>query len=373
VLLHGPLDARTLYTPPGLQALRSALARRMTAVAGDDLEYRIEALCIFRQVNTLRVAASDITSALPLMKVSDHLSWIAEAILEKVVEICWDHLTARHGRPSCTLGGQICERGFAVIGYGKLGGIELGYGSDLDLVFLHTAGPGETVGGPKPIDNAYFFARLGQRVVHMLTTHTAAGMLYETDMRLRPSGSSGLLVSHIHGFETYQSKEAWTWEHQALIRARPIIGDAVLRDAFSTIRREVLRRRRDPATLKADVRQMRERMRASRLKVREGQIDIKEDVGAMVDIEFLVQYLVLRYAADHPELVRWTDNVRLLQTLAETGIVDEVTAHRLRQAYLIYRAAAHRLDLQKRSTRIEGGRFDHLRNLVKRVWRDTFA
>ncbi|MGA6927208.1 MAG: bifunctional [glutamate--ammonia ligase]-adenylyl-L-tyrosine phosphorylase/[glutamate--ammonia-ligase] adenylyltransferase, partial [Desulfosarcina sp.] len=166
VLLDELLDPRTLYTPPDPAALNSGLARQLAAVPDEDPEYQMEALCIFRQINTLRVAASDITSVLPLMKVSDHLSWIAETILDRVVDISWNYLVARHGRPSCTLDGQACEHGFAVIGYGKLGGFELGYGSDLDLVFLHAADPGETKGGKRPIDNAHFFARLGQRVVH---------------------------------------------------------------------------------------------------------------------------------------------------------------------------------------------------------------
>ena len=371
VVLDELLDPRTLYAPPGPETLREGLARRLASVPDEDPEYQIEALCIFRQINTLRVAASDITSVLPLMKVSDHLTWIAETILEKVVEISWNHLVKKHGRPACTLNSRTCERGFAVIGYGKLGGIELGYGSDLDLVFLHAADPGETAGGKRPIDNAHFFARLGQRVVHMLSTHTAAGALYETDMRLRPNGSSGLLVSHVDGFKSYQMDKAWTWEHQALIRARPITGDTVLRRAFSAVRQQVLCRPRDPATLKAAVREMRERMRESRLSTQPGQIDIKEEVGAMVDVEFLVQYLILQHAASHPEIIRWSDNVRQLQTLAETGIIDRVTAYRLRQAYLIYRSVAHRLNLQERSTVIDGHRFDHLRAMVRRFWQLT--
>lgn len=373
VVLDELLDSRTLYAPPGLDALRNNLARQLATVPGDDPEYQIETLCIFRQINTLRVAASDITNVLPLMKVSDHLSWIAETILDKVVEISWNHLVDKHGRPSCTLKGQTCDRGFAVIGYGKLGGIELGYGSDLDLVFLHAADPGETVGGKRPIDNAHFFSRLGQRVVHMLSTHTAAGALYETDMRLRPNGASGLLVSHVNGFKTYQMHEAWTWEHQALIRARPITGDTVLKDAFSTIRRQVLCLPREPETLKASVREMRERMRESRLSAGPDQFDIKEDIGAMVDIEFLVQHLVLQHAANHPEICRWTDNVRLLQALAETGIVDGVTAYRLRQAYLIFRAVVHRLNLQERSPLVDCHRFEHLRDLVRRFWQQTLS
>ena len=373
IVLDELLDPRTLYAPPGPEALRAAVARQLTTVPNDDPEYQIEALCIFRQINTLRVAASDITNVLPLMKVSDHLSWIAEAIIDKVVEISWNYLVEKHGYPSCTLEGQTCERGFAVIGYGKLGGIELGYGSDLDLVFLHAADPGETVGGKRPIDNTHFFARLGQRVVHILSTHTAAGTLYETDMRLRPNGTSGLLVSHVNGFKAYQMGDAWTWEHQALIRARPITGDAVLKDAFSRIRHQVLCLPRDPQVLKASVREMRERMRENRLVAQPNQFDIKEDVGAIVDIEFLVQYLVLRHAANHPEITRWTDNVRLLQALAETGIVDGVTAYRLRRAYLIFRAVVHRLNLQEHSTLVDGHRFAHLRDLVRRFWRQTLT
>ena len=373
VLLDELLDPRTLYAPPGPEALRAGLARRLATVPDDDPEYQIEALCIFRQIATLRVAASDITNVLPLMKVSDYLSWIAETILDKVVEISWNHLVGKHGRPSCTLEGQTCERGFAVIGYGKLGGIELGYGSDLDLVFLHAADPGETVGGKRPIDNAHFFARLGQRVVHMLSTHTAAGTLYETDMRLRPNGTAGLLVSHVNGFKSYQMDEAWTWEHQALIRARPITGDAVLRDAFSKVRHQVLCLPRESEVLKASVREMRERMRESRLSAQPDRFDVKEDIGAMVDIEFLVQYLVLQHAANHPEITRWTDNVRLLQALAETGVVGGVTAYRLRQAYLIFRAVVHRLNLQERSTLVDCHRFDHLRDLVRRFWQQTLT
>jgi glutamate-ammonia-ligase adenylyltransferase len=373
VLLDELLDPRALYAPPGPDALRQGLSRRLASVPDDDAEYQMEALCIFRQINMLRVAASDITNVLPLMKVSDHLTWIAETILEKVVKISWQDLVAKHGRPACTLDGHTCEQGFAVIGYGKLGGIELGYGSDLDLVFLHAAGPGETIGGKRPIDNSHFFARLGQRVVHMLSAHTAAGALYETDMRLRPNGISGLLVSHVNSFGEYQLEKAWTWEHQALIRARPITGDAVLLDAFSAIRRTVLCLAREKKTLQSSVREMRERMRKHRLSATPDQFDIKEDAGAMVDIEFLVQYLTLQHAAHHPEITRWTDNVRLLQALAEADIIDEVTAYRLRRAYLIFRAVAHRLNLQERSALVDVRRFSHLKALVQRLWQMTLV
>jgi glutamate-ammonia-ligase adenylyltransferase len=373
VLLDELLDPRTLYAPPGPDALRAGLARQLAAVPDDDPEYQIEALCIFRQINTLRVAASDITNVLPLMKVSDHLSWIAETILDKVVEISWNYLVARHGRPSCTLDGQTCGRGFAVIGYGKLGGIELGYGSDLDLVFLHAADPGETVGGRRPIDNTHFFARLGQRVVHMLSTHTTAGTLYETDMRLRPNGASGLLVSHVNGFKRYQMDEAWTWEHQALIRARPIVGDTVLKEAFCAVRRQVLCQHRDPETLKASVREMRERMRESRLSSPIGPV--RYQGGYRRDGGYRIFGPVPGIAArgqpsgGHPLDRQCTP----ASGAGRNRHRRRVTAYRLRQAYLIFRAVAHRLNLQERSSLVDWHRFKHLRDLVVSFWQQTLG
>jgi glutamate-ammonia-ligase adenylyltransferase len=187
-------------------------------------------------------------------------------------------------------------------------------------------------------------------------------------MRLRPNGSSGLLVSHVDSFFDYQMGKAWTWEHQALIRSRPITGDRILQNAFTDVRRQVLCQPRDPELLKTSVREMRKRMRKTRLTAQPDQFDVKEDPGAMVDIEFLVQYLVLRHAATSPEIVRWTDNVRLLQALTEAGVMDDVSAYRLRQAYLIFRAVVHRLDLQEHSTLVPLHRFDHLRDLVQRFW-----
>ena len=179
------------------------------------------------------------------------------------------------------------EEGFAIIGYGKLGGIELGYGSDLDLVFLyHQANPDNP-------QQSVFFVRLGQRIIHMLNTHTPAGVLYEVDMRLRPSGASGLLVSSIEAYEEYQRHDAWTWELQALVRARVIAGDGMIKERFEAIRREVLGRERDPEQLRREVREMRERMRSELSHARTGYFDIKQDKGGIADIEFIVQYGVL--------------------------------------------------------------------------------
>ena len=372
VLLDELLDPRTLYLPPEKIEMRNALRRRLDQVPIDDLEYQIEQLCIFKQINVLRVATADVTGTLPLMRVSDYLSEIAESILSEVVELAWNHLVSKHGTPICRLGNQSCDKGFVVIAYGKLGGLELGYGSDLDLVFLH-AGTGEqTQGKGRGIDSAQFFNRLGQRVIHILTSHTRAGKAYEIDMRLRPSGSSGILVSHIEAFGNYQFEDAWTWEHQALIRARPICGDDILANKFETIRKQVLARPRIQEKLTAEVVDMREKMRKELMKPENGVFDLKQDTGAMVDIEFLVQYLVLLNSHKYAGLLKWTDNVRLIQSLIETGTMDEITAHVLKHAYLIYRAAAHQLSLQEKPAKVSREKFHRLQRRVEEIWQSFF-
>ena len=316
----------------------------------------------------LRVAAADVTGTLPLMRTSDHLTEIAEAVLNQVLELCWNHLVTKHGKPSSSLEGMACSRGFAVIAYGKLGGIELGYGSDLDLVFLHAGDPGET-DGDTPIDNSQFFARLGQRVIHMLTARTSAGYLYEVDMRLRPSGSSGVLVSDVDAFEQYQTEKAWTWEHQALVRSRPIGGDIRICERFEAIRRRVISQIREPDALCREVGEMRERLRREHAGKDPERFDIKQDVGGIVDIEFLVQYLVLSKSHDYPALLQWTDNVRLLQTLIETGFLPDYQAHFLKEAYLTYRAVVHRLNLQEKPAVVSEERFRSLRENVSTIWK----
>ncbi len=368
VLLDELLDPRTLYVLPQKEDLIKEIERRFEIISSQDLEYQIEQLCIFKQVTTLRVAAADVTGGLPLMKVSDHLSYIAEVIIEKVLELSWQHLIQKHGKPDCFLNQKKCEKGFVVIAYGKLGGLELGYSSDLDLVFLHSGASGQTSGDANPVDNSQFYSRLGQRVVHILTSYTRAGMLYETDMRLRPSGGAGLLVSHIEGFREYMLNEAWTWEHQAVVRARPVSGDDALSERFQQIRQEALARPRDKDKLKDEVLTMRERMRKEHLKAEPGVFDLKQDIGGIVDIEFLVQYLVLLKSSGHIELTKWTDNVRILQTLAETKIIDGDTAHFLKEAYLTYRLTAHRLSLQEKAAKVEDSRFIEIRERVKKIW-----
>jgi glutamate-ammonia-ligase adenylyltransferase len=368
VLLDELLDPRTLYMPPEAGQIKNDLNQRLRRAPSDDLEYQIEQLCVFKEINVLRVAAADVSGALPLMRVSDHLSDIAETLLAQVVQMAYEYLYEKHGAPACQLNGKTCEKGFAVIAYGKLGGLELGYGSDLDLVFLHSGTNEKTKDGQQAIDSTQFFNRLGQRVIHILTAHTRAGKLYEIDMRLRPSGGSGVLVSHAEAFRDYQQNSAWTWEHQALIKARPILGDRLLTDHFERTRTDVLSRQRKKTKLQQEVVGMRDRMRKELLKPETGMFDLKQDTGGMVDIEFLVQYLVLLKSYEYPQIQKWTDNVRLIQELITTGAIDEYTAHILKHAYLIYRAAAHQASLQENPAKAPQEKFSHLRTRVEKIW-----
>jgi len=371
LLLDELLDARTLYAPPARAELEAELRQRLLNLDPEDLEAQMEALRHFRQANTLRVAAADVMEAVPLMVVSDHLTDIAEVLLNESLTLAWRHLAARHGRPGCGAH-HACDPGFAIIAYGKLGGIELGYGSDLDIVFLHSdAGQGGATDGERPVDNAVFYARLAQRIIHILTARTPAGILYEVDTRLRPSGASGLMVSGMAAFDLYQRDEAWTWEHQALVRARFVTGDPALAAAFEAVRRAILTRPRECAPLRREVREMRERMRGQLAKGDGSQFDLKQAPGGIADIEFMVQYAVLAWAAEHPALLDFTDNIRLLQRLADAGLLAQTDAALLSDAYRAYRARVHRLTLQEQPALAAADEFMEYRAGVLRIWREV--
>ncbi|MFP4475966.1 MAG: bifunctional [glutamate--ammonia ligase]-adenylyl-L-tyrosine phosphorylase/[glutamate--ammonia-ligase] adenylyltransferase [Desulfatibacillaceae bacterium] len=368
VLMDELVDPRMLYSPPDRDGLRRELASRMGRCPDGDLEVQMEDLRIFKQVNTLRVIAADVSGALPLMKVSDRLTWIAEAVLEQVLDLAWKHVSARFGKPACTLNDTSCDKGFAVIGYGKLGGLELGYGSDLDLVFMHAGKTMDMTDGERQLDAGSFFARLGQRFIHILTAHTSSGALYEIDMRLRPSGGSGVLVSNLSSWREYELEDAWTWEHQALVRARFVAGDPVVGEAFAMARDMILRQPRDRDRLREDVVSMRDRMRENLLKRKEGMFDLKQGVGGIVDIEFINQYFVLALSYEYPELAIWTDNVRILETIVKTNLLPAGEARGLRAAYLALRADTHRLALERREALVPDDRHLEHRRLVIRLW-----
>ncbi|MCW8971771.1 MAG: bifunctional [glutamate--ammonia ligase]-adenylyl-L-tyrosine phosphorylase/[glutamate--ammonia-ligase] adenylyltransferase [Gammaproteobacteria bacterium] len=368
-LLDELLDPRSLYAPPQVDAIRNEVRQRLLHLDPEDLEAQMDVLRRVQQAAVLRVAAADVMEAVPLMVVSDHLTEIAEVMVEAAFDLAWRHLVARHGRPLCG-DSRVCDTGFAVIGYGKMGGIELGYGSDLDLVFLHSEeSSGRQTTGDKPIDNAVFYARLGQRMIHILNTRTPAGILYEVDTRLRPSGASGLLVSNIDAFADYQREHAWTWEHQALVRARFISGDAGIAEAFTQLRSEILSRQRDPAPLRREVREMREKMRSQLSKAETGKFDLKQDPGGIADIEFVVQYGVLVWAHEHPRLLQYSDNIRLLECFAECGLMAEADTALLCDAFRVYRRRAHHLTLQEQKAVVDETEFVAEREGVTRLWR----
>ncbi len=362
------LDPRRLYEPLRREALRRELDDLLAGVAADDEEQQMERLRQFVLSNQLRVAAADITGAISLMVVSDYLTEIAEVVIGKVLDLVWADFTARHGLPGGMAAGV--GRGFIVVGYGKLGGIELGYGSDLDLVFLHADYPPTAMtDGPKPIPNDLFFTRLAQRIIHYFTTRMPSGILYEVDTRLRPDGASGLLVSGLTAFHRYQREKAWTWEHQALVRARSVAGGASVAADFGTVREAVLRQRRDAGALRREVREMRERMRERLDRSTAHEFDLKQGRGGIADIEFMVQYSVLRWAHEHPGLTRWTDNVRLLDTLAQRGLMTPEAAGGLKDAYRALRAASHRCTLQERPARVPADTLLTQRRQVVTQWR----
>ncbi len=367
-LLDELLDPRTLYAPPGGDAIREDIRQRLNHLDPEDMEGQMEVLRRIKQAAVLRVAAADIVEAVPLMVVSDHLTEIAEAMVEAAFDLAWQHLTARHGRPQCG-DERVCDRGFAVIAYGKMGGIELSYGSDLDLVFLHSEeSGGRSTNGEKPVENGVFYARLAQRMIHILNTSTPAGILYEVDTRLRPSGASGLLVSNVDAFADYQRQHAWTWEHQALVRARFICGDSGIAEAFSEIRAEILGQQRDSETLRSEVREMREKMRKQLSKAEAGKFDLKQDPGGIADIEFMVQYGVLAWSHDHVELLQFSDNIRLLELFAGCGLMARADSEMLCDAYRAYRRRVHRLTLQERKAVVDAAEFAEEQEMVLRLW-----
>lgn len=369
-LLDELLDNRSLLSLPDRAALSDELRQQLLRIPSDDFETQMEVLRYFQRSHGLHVAACEVEGILPLMQVSDYLTWLAEAILEHVLEMAWEQLVARHGKPR-TVTGE--DAGFLIVGYGKLGGIELGHGSDLDLVFLHNADPAKSTDGEKAIDSASFFARLGQRIIHILTARLPSGDLYEVDMRLRPSGNSGMLVSSLGAFEKYQMEEAWIWEHQALVRARTIAGDESLAEQFYAIRERVLCRQRDTLELKQAVVEMRDKMRkhlgsGAGGQSGEGIFNLKQDAGGIVDIEFMVQFAVLAWSHDITGLTHWSDNIRILESLEESGVLSRDDAQCLISAYKKYRSAGHRLQLQQAAGVVDATEFSAEREQVKAVW-----
>jgi len=368
LLLDELLDPR-LYTAEKSRAtMIRDLNERLSSVDSDS-EKVIEALAKFQRATLFRIAVADVSGNLPIMQVSDCLTELAEIVLNKALEVATEDLNRRHGVPIVRTDSGNQMAGFGVIAYGKLGGMELSYRSDLDLVFLHDSCiDGQQTDGEKPLENSMYFGRLVRRLVHCLTARTTSGALYDVDTRLRPSGRSGLLVINTEGFARYQEDNAWTWEHQALLRSRPVAGSAKVARAFSKIRDETLRTRINVDALRAEVIAMRAKMREQLDASDDDRFDLKQGKGGIGDIEFLVQYLILKNAGAMPSLIYFSDNIRQLGTLEAEGVLSASDTLQLQDIYRAYRLRSHRLALDDRPAVVFGGEFALEREFVSSVW-----
>lgn len=371
ILLDELIDPASLYGVVSKTALAAELDIAIAEVNENDVEGQMEALRLFKQVNVLRVAAADLTGVMALMVVSDKLTEIAEVIVEKTLALSWQSVCAAYGTPSGA-DARIVS-GFGVVGFGKLGGIELGFSSDLDLVFIHQDAPAdEMTVGDKSVSLGEFYTRLGRKIISLLTTRTFSGPLYEIDLRLRPNGKSGLLVTSESAFASYQKTQAWTWEHQALIRARFIAGCDQIGGAFNRIRAEVLSKEREIDTLKKDIIDMREKMRVALLKSQAGCFDLKHGHGGIVDIEFIVQFGVLAKACRYEALLTYTDNIRLLLELNNIGFLSDSQQQQLSETYKTYREASHHAALAEKPTMIDNSFLDLHIKRVGSIWNEIF-
>jgi glutamate-ammonia-ligase adenylyltransferase len=348
LLLDELIDTGLFEHPPSREQVAEELALRLEDCV-EDTERAIGAMRDVQRAAVFRIALYDLTGRLPLMQVSDRLTDVAELILSHAMQHAWWDMIALYGAPMAGEPGHLRVCQIAAVGYGKLGGRELGYGSDLDLVFLHdSAGPVQETAGPKVIDNQVFFLRFGQKILHLLTVHSAAGRLYDVDTRLRPSGKGGLLMTQIDAFVAYQRAEAWTWEHQALLHSRAVAGSLSLMNRFEEARSALLQSAVRRERLRSDISEMRERMRRELSRGSAGNFDLKQDRGGLADIEFLAQYWVLKHAHEYPPLAMFPDTIRQLESVGSAALVDHAVIDGLVDAYRDYRQSTHRQSLESR-------------------------
>ncbi len=360
ILLDELLDTRNLYAPPDFARMQEELNESMQQLQGDT-EAQMDAMRHFKQAAILRLAAQDVAGRLTLETLSDYLSALADLILQVSLQTIWQSLKFRH-----------CETPrFAVIGYGKLGGKELGYLSDLDIIFLYDAAHENAKDDDHP-DASENYARFAQRINSWFNSVTNAGLLYETDLQLRPDGNSGLLVSSIEAFRDYQLHKAWVWEHQAITRARFVAGDVSIGKAFDAIRFEVMTQTRDIEKLKADVMAMREKMRAAQ-RFEKDWFDVKHSAGGIIDVEFLVQYLVLAHARQYPQLTENIGNIGLLKVLGELNIINKNLAKEVADAYRQYRKLIHATKLQAQAAKVKSAELEKQQAAVLALWKTVFS
>lgn len=370
ILLDELLNPVDSYHTNNLAELQIELNQVLLAAEPDDLEKQMNVLREFCKGHVLHVAAADVGPGLSAELVGHQLTVIAEAIVIAGLYQCTATSARQYGVPRC----QDKPQGMGVVAYGKFGSREMGYSSDLDMIFLFdSCAAGGSTDGPRVVPNETFFTRVGQRLIQMLTTRTTSGVLYQVDMRLRPSGDSGPLVSSLEAFREYHKSRAWTWERQALVRARFVAGAQSVKEGFEKERKQILCQQRDPHVLAREVVEMREKMRAARKKPRQAMFDLKLSPGAIVDIEFMVQYWVLRWAYDYPELVSVTDNVGLLAALTQAGCIKKEKAQCLIDAYHRYLSRLYQQVLTQGESLVELSSLGSDPNAVAAIWNETFS
>ena len=354
IVLDELLDARLMEEAMDWAAFASELDRQL-ADHPEDAERQMDILREMHHAQVFRLLAQDLAGLLTIERISDHLTQLADILLAALIRLCWEKLRNKHR----------AEPQFAIIGYGKLGGKELGYASDLDLVFLYD---------DKDPAAQEMYTRLGQRLSTWLSSQTSAGLLFETDLRLRPNGDSGLLVCSLEAFREYQLHTAWTWEHQALTRARFVAGDKNIGEKFDQIRHEILTKNRDLALLRTEIIEMRQKMQDSLAKNQVEDFDLKHDIGGIVDVEFIVQYLVLAHAEKYPQLSGNWGNIALLKIAAELGLIEQAEAEPVREAYRHYRRLQHakRLNSEQQNNHSQPSLLPHI-NAVRTLWDATFT
>ena len=352
ILLDELLDARTLLAPPDWTTFTSELDAQLENQRGDT-ELLMDTLREAHHAQLFRLLAQDLAGALTVERLADHLSKLADIMVEATLREVWQAMPKRH---------REVPR-FAVIAYGKLGGKELGYASDLDLIFLYE--------DDHP-DAPMLYTRLAQRFITWMTSPTSAGILFDIDIALRPDGASGLMVSSFDSFERYQNESAWAWEHQALTRARFCAGDTSIGSRFEDLRNRILRRPRDSAWLKTEILKMRQRIHDAHPN-RSTQFDLKHDAGGMIDIEFIVQYLVLEYSLQYPELTNNFGNIALLKTSAELGLIPEDAGETVSSIYRQFRKLQHQIRMQgAEQARVDPESVKTQSDAVKALWQRIF-
>lgn len=357
---------------PDAKAIRNALS--LTISQCIEPEATVQKLIDFKNAMMFRTASADLQNKIRLMHVSDQLTWTAEAIIDAVLQLCLQEMYEKYGKPRYIEKGETKTAHFGVIAYGKLGGLEMGYGSDLDLVYLHSSqGEAQMTDGARSIENDVFFTRLAAKFTQTMTTLGSSGKLYQIDNRLRPSGQSGLSVHSLSAFAHYQLHDAWTWEHQALVRARFIAGGEDIETGFAQIREATIAKPRDIVQLRNDVLNMRQKMRDASREAPAGFVHVKHGLGGVTDIEFIVQYLLLRHSKQYPLLIRCSDNMRQLSALELFDVLRSADASDLRSAYRQFRLWIHHCQLLGKRAVAPSQQFASQMDVVKRIWDKVFV